>query len=646
MSGRRDIVPASIHPTLPGRAALACCVALLTLGLLALAPATALAVSPHVGGPALRTCSICHTPHKAATSDEILRGLGGTKGETPLCYVCHDGSGASSNVKTGSDSFGLRSGHVLENIVDASTPRDLTNSCSGCHTPHGDSTKSPGLPASSVNSATVSTTDNSWCLACHNDAQDWYKTKGTYPALSNPSRDASGYPTAGTFAGASVYTSASANAHLAIPARSGAETRTAGDCLYCHNAHGSASRYDSLAATLAPSSAASVATDRATGDYAALCFECHDGSMAGASDIKQYVTHEATDVSDLASGGHRIKSPGGTLPPNSPLPCYDCHNPHGSSRGNKTLLSDALGAGLDTTASAGPESVRRFCLTCHVTSETLGWDSVAATYTAVPATAKVEGLRRDGGAEGSGPNGVGKNWLYLKTTPGHSRADVSMSCYECHGNEYGPADANNVHDPGSYSVALHTGTPEDAPITILGQSYGPFACTDCHEVELGSEHAKPTSSGNDLGCAECHPSPRASLSPNWDRTTCAQNDCHAGTSTAPMHAEADAAHTSPANSCTTAECHFASIAGLAKLHSTASTTVAGDTRTSCQICHAAEVTPAKECTTAGCHNAASPHGDDEAIHTATLVPAEVLMSVPSSDSYIEWPGDVDCIDCH
>jgi predicted CXXCH cytochrome family protein len=586
------------RPTASRRALL-----LVVLALLAL-PASAFAVSPHAGSAEKDTCASCHVPHKAATASGIFKDVGPVKGETPLCYTCHDGAGATGNVKTGPDSFYFGNGHVLEGMPTTSSARDLTNSCSDCHKPHGDPALLPSLPGSKVNSATVGTTGNVWCFACHDDAQSWYAKRGSYPALSGPSRDASGYPVAGTFAGASVYASPTANAHSGIPARSGAATRTAGDCLYCHNAHGSASRYDSLSATFSPSSASSVAGDRATGAYAALCFTCHGGGSweaSGAANIKRYVTHEATDTSALASGGHRIKSAGAKLPVDSPLPCYDCHNPHGSSRGNKRLISDALGASLDT--SAGPEAVRRFCLTCHVTSETLGWDSVAATYTAVPASATVEGLRRDGGANGSGPGGSGKNWLYLKSTPGHARADITMSCYECHGSEYGTDAAKNVHDPGAYSVAIHTGTPSAASITILGQSYGPYACATCHSVELAPEHAKPTSANNALGCAVCHPTPRSSLSPSWNRSTCAQNDCHAGASTAPMHAEKDADHVAPTNACTVSGCHTAS-RGLASIHSLATTTVAGVTRTSCDVCHAAGVPATRECAT--CH-AGDPH---------------------------------------
>jgi len=429
-------------------------------------PSEALAATPHAGGTALSTCSSCHSPHRASTAGSLLLHTGGPPGEVSLCLTCHDGSGAASNVKSGQDGFALASGHVLES-QDGTAPADLTSVCSSCHTAHGDSATQPGLPAASINSVVINGAGKDWCLSCHNDGQDWYAGLGTYPPPATPTRDASGYPIAGVFAGASVYSSPTANAHEGIPA-SDDQTRTQGDCLYCHNAHGSTSKYDSLSATLAPSSAASVASDRATGEYAALCLSCHGGGSwetSGAANIKQHVTDGASDESTSASGGHRIKSPGGTLPVEAPLPCYDCHNPHGSSRGNTKLLSDALGGSLDT--SAGPEAVRTFCLSCHVTSDLLGWESVSATYAAVPASAAVEGLLRNGGADGSGPGGEGKNWLLLKETPGHERADASMSCYDCHGSDYGTSGAGNVHAPGLSGVAPLAGEASESATSTV-----------------------------------------------------------------------------------------------------------------------------------------------------------------------------------
>ncbi|MDO9556443.1 MAG: cytochrome c3 family protein [Coriobacteriia bacterium] len=383
-----------------------------------------------------------------------MRKTGSTPAQLSVCYVCHDGSGASTNIKSGatnSFSADLPSGHSVE---ETTTSADLTNVCTNCHVVHLDPATRDNLPGLSVNDTEVAGVGNEWCFACHNDSNDWYTSTTTtpYPDMADPSRDASGYPVYGTFPGASVYTSPTANAHLGIPASSGETTRVAGDCLYCHAAHRAPNAYDGLVATFTPSTA--LADDRVNGTYATSCFACHGGAdstettaAVGAADIKQFVT------AGKDRSGHRIKTSGGVLPVGAPLPCYDCHNPHGSTLGNTMLISDELGGSLEPTTATGPAAaakVRQFCFTCHTTLDTAkGWDS--AGYSTV-GTATVEGIRRDGG--------VLK--LPAMTMTGHKEADA-QNCYSCHRSDYG-AGGYNVHNPGS------------------GVSPGGWACYNCHSA--------------------------------------------------------------------------------------------------------------------------------------------------------------------
>jgi len=374
-----------------------------------------------------RYCRMCHAPHQAATQASLMRQTSRAAGEISVCYACHDGQGASSNVMSGpSNSFALASGHTIES---ASTGGDLTNLCSGCHNAHVDyASGGAKLPRAEINSTPVAGPDNTWCLACHNDSSDWYGAG--YPSVAAPSRDASGYPVLGTFPGRSVYENPALNAHASIPASG--TVRQSGDCLYCHASHRAPNEYDSLVATFTPSGRTSVADDQANGTYAASCFDCHGGVLRSEFttmpvDIKQFVTAGA------ARSGHRIKTPGGNLPVGSPLPCYDCHNPHGSARGNSELLADTLGRNLNTDTA---ENVRRTCFSCHSSGDGMVWDSVASSYVPV-GVQEVEGLRRDGsdGSVLSIPAGV----------TGHDSSHVH-SCYTCHGQDYGPG-GYNVHNP-------------------------------------------------------------------------------------------------------------------------------------------------------------------------------------------------------
>jgi|GEM_PF-1068273 len=394
-------------------------------------------------------CRLCHAPHVAATAAGLMRDTGAAAGELSVCYTCHDGSGASTNIKAGDEnSFALASGHSLE---DTATPEDLTNTCASCHTPHTDPATSPMLPKTTINGNTVAN-DMTWCLACHDDSDSWYD--GVYPGVAAPTLDATGYPTVGTFPGTTAYQDAANNRHSAIATAT--PSYPAGDCRYCHSTHRSASDYDMLVADFRPSTAATVADDRVNGTYAALCFVCHDGTAdwatAGAVDIKRHATYNGAD--DTAYSGHRIKTAGGTLPVNSPLPCYDCHAPHGSdpADGNSMLLGSYLGTDLDTSTDAG---VRQFCFTCHTTSDTTkGWDSATSTYVGVTGET-VEGLERDG-SDGS--------ILELPVVMGHNEGDL-QSCYACHGSDYSAASSFNVHNPGP------------------GESIGGMDCFACHNYQ-------------------------------------------------------------------------------------------------------------------------------------------------------------------
>lgn len=450
--------------------------------------------APHVGfSSGTSACGMCHKPHAAPSALLLTTSTPDSDvGVTGFCYSCHSGSaqaGARTNVQTGAaNSFSLASGHQL--ATSAASPRDLTHDCDSCHSPHRDYTTAPRLPRPSIVTSSgthvvSATNDNTWCFACHNDSQDWWcsTTSTAYPSMSSPSRDETQYPVYGTFPGQSVYTSSTANAHSRIPTgtvpdplvATATVVRGRGDCLWCHAGHRGPSRYDSLLATYSPPATETAALDRTNGDYAAACFACHGGGSwvaSGAVDIKQYATKSPDDAS--ATNGHRIKTGGAVLPVNSPLPCYECHNPHGSTRGNKMLIADTLGGSLDATVSSSGQvvtaatQVRKLCFACHASSDGKVWDSGASSYVSVTSDMLFYGLRRDGtllpGQTRPSGYSLGQNYLRLKALGGgdpHSSSSTK-SCYDCHGGTYSGAGSPNVHAP------------------TMGISSGKVSCYGCH----------------------------------------------------------------------------------------------------------------------------------------------------------------------
>lgn len=339
---------------------LAALVLLLALAsLLLLAPAAAYATH----GVGSLPCDKCHRPHMATIGDgllyvgdpDLIEGAGVTT-QTEICMFCHavGKDGATKEI----DDIGLASGHSVESTT---TDPDLTNECSGCHDPHAETAK---LPQMTINGWTINTAvdPNSWCRACHDPDSDATDAAGLTPDANwsgvteddyydqiFTSREDDTYIGSGTFRGWTAYENTSAHASIEASPTAG---RAKGDCLWCHERHSSTSTYDNLIAEFGPTSKAA-------------CDECHDD-------------HLALDPAGDWGTGHFVEQgpavPIGDLDGKIPLPCYECHNAHGSRNGNAVLGQDSLGANLDPSTPAGQSA---FCYTCHLSSDGLGWNSWA-----------------------------------------------------------------------------------------------------------------------------------------------------------------------------------------------------------------------------------------------------------------------------
>ncbi len=151
---------------------------------------------------------------------------------------------------------------------------------------------------------------------------------------------------------------------------------------------------------------------------------------------------------------------------------------------------------------------------------------------------------------------------------------------------------------GHFAGTTHIAAPASQTVTISGQSFGPVACADCHASQLNLQPGHNATSGN---CTTCHPTPKDTLTPAWDKS-CTQGGCHTAGSTAPMHASIDASHAPVAGqTCYDAGCHPATGSreprrDAPQRHPPFS---ADRTRTSCQVCHWNGTPASREC--ASCH---------------------------------------------
>jgi hypothetical protein len=197
-----------------------------------------------------------------------------------------------------------------------------------------------------------------------------------------------------------------------------------GSCRNCHNPHGTDAPHDMLDTTYA--GIVGSQTGALPENYA-LCLHCHNvNGPVNMDDTSLTIAYYYDrSINPGRRSGHGVSSGGGYVPSGSRLPCFDCHNPHGSQGnsglgGNAYLLSDQRRGwyGL-TDIKNDNDQVRRFCFGCHPPADKT-----------LP-TEPVEGLS-------------------LEALPQNVEAHNSSSlthCYECHGGDYSTPTSHNVHNP-------------------------------------------------------------------------------------------------------------------------------------------------------------------------------------------------------
>ncbi|NTU72060.1 MAG: hypothetical protein HGB10_09620 [Coriobacteriia bacterium] len=394
------------------------------------------------------------------------------------------------------------------------------------------------------------------------------------------------------------------------------------------------------------------------GTYTAQCTSCHNDTVIGAKDYTtahySETTHTAAPFTSAAQG----TGADGTVEAEG-KECSTCHTAtlkvaHETvsvSGGSVTCVECHTDTTLGSAAVIASNWANDRCTDCHDTGAATTHDAYAADHT-VSTTRGCAGS----GAGCHGYTNLAK--LHDKSQAGgaatanscanigcHTTKDARPSAIDadsCGSGSVGGCHADKTTANHGYSAAKHTATPAAESYTINGATYSSPACDSCHEAVLDVEHAKASSSSAAAGCVACHPTPKDSLTPAWDKG-CAQGDCHTITSAAPKHAAIDIAHMNvDTYGCADPGCHTGD---LAAVHSVASTTTAGgQTRTSCMVCHADGVPASNDCAT--CH---APTFEDLNVlmdghfagTTHVAAPATQTVTISGVDF-----ANVGCADCH
>ena len=204
-----------------------------------------------------------------------------------------------------------------------------------------------------------------------------------------------------------------------------------GSCDNCHSVHGGPGEHDLLdtiyGGIVGSQSGALPA------NYS-LCLNCHGQfGPSGMDDTSRTIAYYYDrSINPGSSAGHGSSVGGGYVPSMSRLPCYDCHNPHGSvgnsgAGGNAYLLSDQRSGwyGL-TDIKNSNEQVRRFCFGCHPSSDGVGSGAVEGVL--------LNALPPDPPA-------------HRDALSPEENSDTTFHCYHCHGQDYGSPTSHNVHNP-------------------------------------------------------------------------------------------------------------------------------------------------------------------------------------------------------
>ncbi len=322
-------------------------------------------------------CVNCHDPHGYNMDGTGLIPSLVVSREEKLCYVCHDGSPASQNVR---GEFAKAYVHPIatsgkHSAAEGGSPSAYgatpTNNrhaeCADCHNPHVARSDIPaptppdasnrlrgvgrvsvingaaGAVPSYVYKGPADTTppiaEYEVCFKCHSSWTTPPTGQTNLPVLFNPNN-----PSYHPVEAAGKNTNINANAFVNgwLPTRMTY-------CTDCHSsdntairgAHGSVYRYIVRKAATGGNGTAAASSNQRTMASTELCFDCH-----------RYDTYANDGASNTVTGYSRFNPPGfrqghAYHVGNRQYPCYACHDSHGSTT-KPTLIVTGRNPGLNS----------------------------------------------------------------------------------------------------------------------------------------------------------------------------------------------------------------------------------------------------------------------------------------------------------
>ncbi len=404
-----------------------------------------------------------------------------------ICYTCH--SLNPNTIRTGSNSI-RKDQPVLSPIPtpSGSTVWSAGNpiTCDFCHKAADDvPTRSFALKAYKHPVRTIQ--DNAAvpveiaCGDCHDGNNGGVATPDLTPASMTTKSATDGYPDHDNMVAGYLHNLASNPPHLTVP--------------YWGSTLPGANRGNDTAFW----------TGVRGGTQDIVCWVCHEsgrtasptrGPMTNAVSTR-YVKGDYTGTG--TAKGHRVRtSVSGALGAGSALPCYDCHDSHGSVNrafvlDNQSIYGSGTGAVSITSyiGASRPYPDRYLCAQCHDTGNTV----TAATKAAPPQSGKV--------VEGMYPvdpyNSSSTAAVHISAGIADNMANSTVNCLAansgCHSSPHNPmVPCATCHGPGGSGPTV---------VWPAGNASGKTTSYGSHLSALGSDNLSVTPDWN-LQCNKCH----------------------------------------------------------------------------------------------------------------------------------------------
>jgi len=346
---------------------------------------------PHTTGTsvAANACENCHRPHTAGGGKRLLNYAA----EEANCFPCHNGNVAAKNIQT---EFNKASVHHVANYTGIHDPTEAASvatshvECVDCHNPHAANatagstpggSATPTLPGSQLGVRGISiggievnpaTAEYEICFRCHADGA------GNTPAASTPRVIVQNNKRLEfTSTNPSYHPIAAAGRSTNVPSLvAGWTTSSRVKCTDCHN--NNAGPYSTGSGTTPSGTSVNgphgstnptllerqyTTTDGPSGGATesaavyALCYKCHDRTNILSNATGSFKEHNKHIVGERA-------------------PCNTCHDPHGISSTQGSVLSNSRLINFNTAivTRSGTQAIRwervgtnggRCYLVCH-----------------------------------------------------------------------------------------------------------------------------------------------------------------------------------------------------------------------------------------------------------------------------------------